>query len=136
MNKRIYTADEIRLISANPNVTKCSSKAISYSKEFKVKAIKAYYEEGQSPNRIFLDAGFDLNVIGRNKPKDCLKEWRNIYKSKGRDGLLKENRGKSGGGGRKSKDFVSNNVEYLKTKIAYLEAENNFLKNLKTKRKT
>ena len=128
----MYTKEQLEALKANKNVSKCSSKSITYSKEFKVKAVKAYYQEGQSPNMVFLEAGFDLNVIGRNKPKDCLKEWRNIYKSKGEDGLLTENRGRNRWKKPRGDDL---DVEYLQTKIAYLEAENNFLRNLKTKTK-
>ena len=128
----MYTKDQLKALKANTNVSKCSSKSITYSKEFKVRAVKAYYQEGQSPNMIFLGGGFDLNVIGRGKPKDCLKEWRNIYKSKGEDGLLTENRGRNRWKKPRGDDL---DVEYLQTKIAYLEAENNFLRNLKTKTK-
>lgn len=128
----MYTKEQLDAFKANKNVAKCSSKSITYSKDFKVKAIKAYYQEGQSPNMIFLEAGFDLNVIGKHKPKDCLKEWRKIYKSKGEKGLLTENRGHNRWKKPRGDD---SNLEYLQTKIAYLEAENNFLRNLKTKTK-
>jgi transposase len=128
----MYTKEQLEVLRANKNVAKCSSKSITYSREFKVRAVKAYYQEGQSPNAIFLTAGFDLNVIGRKKPKDCLKDWRNTYKSKGEDGLLTENRGRSRWKKPRGDDT---DVEYLQTKIAYLEAENNFLRNLKTKTK-
>jgi hypothetical protein len=97
-------------------------------------AVKEYYEQGRGPNAIFQEAGFDLDVLGRDKPKTCLKMWRKIYKAKGQNELLKEARGKNGG--RKPKTVESTDLEYLQTKIAYLEAENAFLKNLKTKRKT
>ena len=128
----MYTKEQLEALKANKNVLKCGSKYITYSKEFKVRAVKAYYQNGQSPKTIFLEAGFDLSIIGKDKPKDCLKEWRNIYKSKGQDGLLTENRGRSRQ--QKSRGDDSD-VEYLQTKIAYLEAENNFLRNLKTKTK-
>jgi len=128
----MYTKEQLEALKANKNVFKCSSKSITYSKQFKVKAVKAYYQERKSPNMIFLEAGFDLNVIGKRKPKDCLKEWRNIYKSKGEDGLLTENRGRNRW---KKPRGDESDIEYLQTKIAYLEAENNFLRNLKTKTK-
>ena len=83
---------------------------------------------------IFKEAGFDLNVIGRHTPKFRIRDWKKIYKAKGEKGLATESRGKNGG--RRSKDKQSTDMEYLQAKIAYLEAENNFLKNLKTKNKT
>jgi transposase len=133
MNRAIYSAEQIKALLTNPNVAKCSSKSVSYRKEFKVRAVKEYYEQGLGPNGIFLKAGFDLNVLGRDKPKNCLKLWRKIYKTKGEEGLNIEARGKNGG--RRPKDKESTDLEYLQTKITYLEAENNFLRNLKTKTK-
>ena len=134
MSKQRYSEEQVRIIQANPNVQRCSSKSITYSKDFKVKAVKAWAEEGQSPNTIFEQAGLDPTLIGIHKPSNCLKLWRRIYKTTGEEGLISENRGKNGG--RRPKDKPSVDLEYLQAKVAYLEAENTFLKNLKTKNKT
>lgn len=133
MNRVIYSAEQVNNLLANPNVVKCSSKAVTYRKKFKTWAVKEYYDHGLGPNTIFQKAGFDLNTLGRDKPKNCLKRWRKTYKAKGETGLETESRGKNGG--RKPKNKESADIEYLQTKIAYLEAENNFLRNLKTKTK-
>jgi transposase-like protein len=134
MSKFRYSEEQVKALEANPNVKKCSSKSITYSKDFKIKAVKAWLEEGQSPNAIFKRAGLDPDVIGQWRPENCLKLWRKIYKAHGEAGLTNENRGKNGG--RRPKDKQSSDVEYLQAKVAYLEAENNFLRNLKTKNKT
>lgn len=134
MDRTIYSAEQIKVLLDNPNVAKCSSKSVAYSKKFKIRAVKEYYEQGLGPNAIFQKAGFDLNVLGRDKPKNCLKLWKRIYKAKGEEGLSTESRGRNGG--RRPKDKESTDLEYLQTKIAYLEAENNFLRNLKTKTKS
>ncbi len=133
MNRVIYSAEQVKTLLANPNVEKCSIKAVSYRKEFKIWAVKEYYNNGLGPNDIFVKAGFNLNILGKDKPKSCLKLWRKTYKAKGEHGLKIENRGR--GGGRRPKDKESGDIEYLQTKIAYLEAENDFLRNLKTKTK-
>lgn len=133
MERIIFTPEQVKLLLVNPNVAKCSAKAITYRKEFKLNAVKEYYQQGLSPNAIFQRAGFELVILGRDKPKECLKRWRKVYKAKGEQELLKENRGKQGG--RKPKSKESADIEYLQTKIAYLEAENNFLRKLKTKPK-
>jgi transposase len=134
MSKIKYSPEQVKTLQSNPNVKKCSSKSITYSHDFKVRAVKAWLEQGQSPNTIFKRAGLDPEIIGQWRPENCLKLWRKIYKTHGEAGLAHENRGKNGG--RKPKDKQSKDVEYLQAKIAYLEAENNFLKNLKTKNKT
>lgn len=133
MERSIYLPEQIKALLANPNVVKCSDKAITYSKKFKLQAIKDYYEQGLGPNAIFVKAGFDLSILGKDKPKNCLKLWRKVYKTKGEKGLNTESRGKNGG--RRPKDKQSADVEYLQTKVAYLEAENAFLRKLKTKPK-
>lgn len=133
MSKFRYSEEQVKNLQANPNVKKCSSKSITYSKDFKIRAVKAWLEEGQSPKIIFKRAGLDSAVIGEWKPENCLKLWRKIYQVHGEKGLAEENRGKNGG--RKSKGKPSADMEYLQAKVAYLEAENNFLRNLKTKNK-
>lgn len=78
-----YSEDHLRQLRGNPNVKRCSSKSITYAPAFKQQAVKQYYEEGLSPRQIFLKAGFDLQVLGKYKPKDCLRLWKDIYKAKG-----------------------------------------------------
>lgn len=128
----MFTAEQIDLLLANKNVSKCSSKSITYKKEFKIWAVKKYFNEGYSPNMIFEEAGFDINIIGRHKPKGRLKEWRKIYEQLGEQGLLEENRGKHGG--RKKELHFKNDkekIKYLEAKIAYMNAENDFLAKLR-----
>jgi transposase-like protein len=127
----MFTQKQIDELLKNKNVNKCGFKSITYNKEFKTKAIRSYFEEGLSPNMIFKKAGFDLNVIGKEKPKNCLKRWRKIHKEKGEEGLLKENRG---GPGRKRKlvfESKDEEIKYLKTKVKYLDTENDFLAELR-----
>ena len=136
MAKVIYAAEQLKALRANPNVKKCSERSITYSPAFKHQAIKQYYEEGLSPRQIFLKAGFDLATLGKDKPENCLKLWRRIYKTKGQDVLTSDTdpRGKNRLGKKKPK-LDENAPEYLKAKIAYLEAENDFLRKLNTKPK-
>lgn len=131
MERNILTTEQVTSLLSNPNVTNCTSKSVTYSKEFKIWAMQQYYEEGLGPNAIFQKAGFNLSVLGRDKAKSCLKRWRKIYKTRGQEGLSTDSRGKQGG--RKPRTKESTDIEYLQTKVAYLEAENAFLKKLKTK---
>lgn len=133
MERIIFSPEQVKILQVNSNVVKCSSKAITYNKKFKLQAVKDYYEQGLGPNTIFERAGFDLKLLGKDKPKDCLKRWRKVFKTKGEKALATEGRGKNGG--RKPKSKESADIEYLQTKIAYLEAENDFLRKLKTKPK-
>jgi transposase-like protein len=132
MSKLRYSAEQVQALRVNPNVKKCSDKSVTYSSDFKIRAIKAWLEEGQGPNTIFTRAGFDLEALGKWRPEACLKLWRKIYKAQGEAGLLGEKRGKAK---KKKPKIDETDVEYLQTKIVYLEAENNFLRNLKTNTK-
>ena len=131
MSNRRWTTVQIKELLANKNVDNCSDRSITYNKEFKAWAVKRYYKEGYSPRMIFEEAGFDLVIIGKERVKCSLLRWRRTYSKKGKNELIKENRG--GPGRRKKLKFKSKNeeIEYLKTKIAYMDAENDFLAKLR-----
>lgn len=134
MSKRRFTAEQIANLLKTGNVARCSDKAITYSKDFKIKAVRQYQDEGISAKQIFKEAGFDLGVIGKDKPKACLQDWRRIFKIKGINGLETETRGR-GGGRPKVKELTdAKKIEYLEAKVAYLKAENDFLAKLRAKR--
>jgi transposase len=128
----MFTQEQIKKLLANKHVAKCSSESITYNKDFKVWAVKKYFNEGLSPNMIFEEAGFDLEVIGGNRPKECLRQWRKKYGLKGAAGLKEDDRGKHGG--RKKELRFKNDkekIKYLEAKVAYMDAENDFLAKLR-----
>lgn len=126
----MYTNEQIQELLENANVSNCSETNITYTKEFRVKAIKRYYAEGYSPAMIFFEAGFDLDIIGHEKPKECIKRWRAIYNSQGEKGLSTETRGNKGGRPSKPKNDAER-IKFLEAKVAYLDAENDFLAKLR-----
>ncbi|WP_460012641.1 HTH domain-containing protein [Lysinibacillus sp. CTST325] len=52
----------------NPYVKAVNDKSISYTDEFKQFFIDEY-EKGKSPREIFLEAGFDIDIIGMTRVK-------------------------------------------------------------------
>ena len=133
MSKRIFTEEQRAVLLNNSNVIKCSEKAITYSKEFKIKAVRQY-NEGMSSSQIFIEAGIDPKIVGRKSPKDRLRDWRKIYSRKGEDGLLCKKRG---GGRPKTKGITPEyRIKRLEAEVAYLRAENDFLVKLRAKRRT
>ena len=82
MSKRAFTKEEAEYLLKNGNIANCSERSITYSKDFKIKAVKLY-EQGLTPGDIFRQAGIDLNLIGRKTPKDCLRRWNKVYRHKG-----------------------------------------------------
>lgn len=62
-------------LEKNPNVLRASERSISYSSEFKTKAV-AEYKSGKTPSQIFIEQGFYPEMIGKEQPKRCLRRWR------------------------------------------------------------
>lgn len=133
MSKRRFTKKEIEGLSKNIYVKKCSEKSITYSHEFKVLAVRRYFEEGLTSSQIFYEAGFDLSLIGKETTHVNLSAWRRIQIMKGEFGLSEETRGRAKGGGRpKTKGITdADKMRRMEIKIAYLEAENAFLTKLR-----
>jgi hypothetical protein len=134
MSKIRYTQEQIKKLLKNKNVSKCSEKSISYNKSFKIEAVHQYNDEGLCSREIFEKAGFDLNVIGKGKAKDCLQDWNKIFRIKGSEGLLNEKRGRDGGRSKTKWKTEAERIEYLEAQVAYLKAENDFLAKLRAKR--
>ena len=130
MGKRHFSSHEIRQLEANPNVKHVSDKSITYAAKFKIAAVKAY-AEGQKPADIFVNAGFDLDMIGHEKPNSSLKRWRNVYEAHGETGLLEERRGKESTGRKSASELsVEEKLKRAEARIKLLEVENDFLKKL------
>jgi transposase-like protein len=136
MSKNIFTKAQQKILLRNHHVSRCSLKSITYSNAFKLSAVKQSQELGLSSNEIFRRAGFDIRILGRDKPKQCLKRWKKTYWIKGDQGLLVERRG---GHDRllkvSSGEIEANKVRRLEAEVAYLKAENDFLAKLRAKRR-
>jgi transposase len=134
MSKRIFTKEQIDGMLENKHVLRCSERSITYTKDFKLLAIKLY-EQGFASSEIFRDAGFDLNLIEKYQPRDCLKRWLRIFRAKGENGLS-DHRGKSGRSGRPRTKGITeaDKIMRLEAEIAYLKLENDFLAKLRAKR--
>ncbi|OAB26816.1 transposase [Paenibacillus macquariensis subsp. defensor] len=127
---KMFNENEIKQLEINPNVENVTEKSITYSPTFKLAAVKAY-EEGRTPMEIFLNAGFDVDVIGRNKPKHCLHRWRSTHSAQGEAGLLEEQRGKGSPGRRPAAELsTEEKLKQAEARIKLLEMENDFLKKL------
>jgi len=132
MSKRIFTPEETAKLAKNANVRKVSERSIAYKNDFKVRAVESY-REGVPSQEIFREAGFDILVIGRDTPRECMKRWKKIDKTKGKEALRTgaERRGRP----KKVLDATdADKIRRLETENAYLKAENDFLIQLRAKR--
>ncbi|MED3688188.1 hypothetical protein P4534_04990 [Peribacillus butanolivorans] len=74
----IYAQFEIKELEKNPTIISASERSISYNPEYKTKDVKKY-KKGKSPSQIFIEHGFNLEIIGKEQPKRCLQRWRDTF---------------------------------------------------------
>ena len=131
MSKKIFTKKQIDEMLKNANVSYCSKRSVTYTKDFKLLAIRLY-EQGLTSSEIFRKAGFNLDLVGRHQPKECLSRWLKLFRAKGEDGLS-DQRGKTRRDGRPKTKGVTDadRIERLEAEVAYLKAENDFLAKLR-----
>lgn len=129
MVKKTYTKSEMDHLKLNPNIVEVNKNNITYLPEFKVEAVKSSLE-GKSPSSIFLENGFDLDIIGKDIPRKRLYVWRQIYDESGELGLLIDNRGRKGIKTNSKELSVEEKLKKAEAKIKFLEIENEFLKKL------
>ena len=133
MVKKTYTKEQRKSLLKNKNVAECGKGVIVYTENFKIEAVRQYHKEYLMPQEIFTNAGFDLDIIGRKKPKSCLERWNKIYEEKGLKGFTQSTG--SGGRPKKVKDKTNKDkIKRLELEIKYLKAENDFLAKLRAKR--
>ena len=121
MKRKPYTVQEKEALLKSNAIEKIANSSATYSKEFKLFAVGEYLT-GKTPLQIFIEAGIDVNILGREQPQKCLSRWRKIHDKYGPNGLLQENRG-IGSFGRPSKKVLT-----TEEKLAKLERENEILK--------
>jgi transposase len=130
VSKIIFNECQIKILENHPHVKQVSDRSIAYHPDFKVKAVKEN-QSGKGPTQIFIDHGFDVDMIGSDKPKECLKRWRKIFGMYGEEGFYTERRGKGSLGRPTSKqDTQEDRLKKAEARIKYLEAELDFLKKL------
>lgn len=127
MKRKKYTDQEKQELLKSYAILKVENSNVTYSSEFKVKALKEY-KKGKFPSQIFLEAGINLNILGIKNAKRNLYRWRKIELEEGE--LQEKCRGRA------LKRVLSpeDEIKQLKARNAYLEAENEFLKKLKALR--
>jgi len=125
-----FTKSQIQLLEANSHIKHVTESTISYEPDFKLNAVLEN-RKGKSPIQIFIEHGFDLEIIGSMTPKRCLQRWRKSYETNGEMGLLLNSRGKGTIGKSIKKDESADvKIKKLEAQLKYLKTENEFLKKL------
>lgn len=128
MSKELFSPDQIDKLKMNRYVKNVSSKAITYTDEFKLHFI-AEYEKGIACSAIFEEAGFDIDVLGEHRIHNASCRWRKAFIDNGVLGLQDTRRGNSGRP--RTSEMTSDQVIIKqKAEIEYLKAEIELLKKL------
>lgn len=128
MSKKLFTKEEIDILSKNKYVKNVSSKGITYSDEFK-KLFIIENQNGKFPRQIFEECGFDINILGITRIESSGKRWRSAFR---RNGVSQLQDTRKFNTGRPSEKHLSLEEKYekLQAKVKLLEAENELLKKL------
>lgn len=128
MSKKLFTDEEVNILSKNKYVKNVTNKGITYTDEFK-KLFILENENGKFPRQIFEDAGFDVDILGMKRIKSSGSRWRAAYKNGGANGLQDTRKYNTG---RPTTKNLSLEEKYarLEAQIKLLKAENELLKKL------
>ena len=131
MKRKPYTVQEKEILLQSEAIVKVTNSSATYLKEFKVFAVGEYMS-GKAPLQIFIEAGIDVNILGREQPQSCLSRWTKIPRIYGVEGLLQDNRGCSHTGRpRKNPLTPEEQLEKYKQENEILKQQVEFLKKLR-----
>lgn len=135
MKGHTFTQEERSILIAHKHIAKVTDHSVSFTPAFKKFAVAENMDKGRRPQDIFITEGIAVSIIGDKIPQRNLEAWRKKVKEFGPDALDRDDRGHNkGAGGRKKRERIDESkmsaqelIEYYKAKIAYTEAENDFL---------
>lgn len=128
MSIKVFSKEEIEVLSRNKFVKHISVKGITYTDEFKRHFISEY-EKGKLPRTIFEESGFNLNILGKNRVESATKRWSSAFRNVGIEGLQDTRKGNSGRP-REKEITLEEKYERLMAQNKLLKAENELLKKL------
>ncbi len=128
MSKKLFTKQEIKILSKNEYTKNVSVKSITYTSAFR-RLFIARTNEGDLPRVVFEECGFDIDIIGMKRIEAASSRWKQAYKAKGVLGLDDTRKGNSG---RPLERVLTLQEKYdrLEAKNNYLQAEIDLLKKL------
>ena len=78
MGRGKLTSEEQEILRRNPNVAKVTGSSIVYTNAFKKHFVEEY-AQGKKPKEIFVNAGFDADVLGSKRIERASARWREAY---------------------------------------------------------
>ena len=131
--RTLYSSEEIAQLKKNLCVFNVSEKSISYTYEFKKRALDLY-AQGIKPDEIWKQAGFSIDTWKKGYCRYTIKDWRRMIKKEGLESLFRRSGIQADGGYKRALLPEADRVRRLELQVKYLEAENVFLAKLRAKR--
>ena len=128
MSNKIFTEEEIAILSKNKYVKKVSNKGITYTDEFK-RIIIVENNNGKFPRQIFEEHDFNIEILGMKRVESSGKRWRSAFRRNGVSQLQDTRKFNTGRPSEKELS-IEEKYEKLQAKIKLLQAENELLKKL------
>ena len=107
-----YSSEQIAQLQKHPCVWHVSKRTISYTYEFKTRALDLY-AQGIKPGEIWRQAGFDVSIWKQGYFRYTLKDWRRLVQKGGLESLTKPSGIQSDGGYKKAKQPEADRVRRL-----------------------
>lgn len=86
MGNSAFSKEEIAYLYSLPAVSRVTSSSISYAEEFKRECTRRYLT-GESPSRVFREAGLYPELIGHKRIERCVARWKARYAAELQDAL-------------------------------------------------
>jgi hypothetical protein len=131
--RTIFSNEEIDKLRGNPCVLSCTDRTIIYTYEFKKKSLELH-RDGVSAKEIWRRAGFDISKWNKDYCKDAIKDWKQIVRKRGIEGLAKLHGGNMGGRPKIKGVTDADKIKRLELQVKYLKAENDFLAKLRARK--
>ena len=128
MGNVYFTDEDLERLRKNPYVQNVSEKSIKYTAEFKEFFMKRY-RENAVPSAIFLEAGFDLKALGKDRIHSFTSR---VNKEAERVQGFEDQRKYSSGRPRTRDLTAEEKIERLELKNRLLAQENAFLKRVRS----
>ncbi|MEW9678041.1 HTH domain-containing protein [Lentibacillus sp. L22] len=126
MGVHYFSDKQIEELKRNPYVDKVSNKAITYSEAYK-RHFMHELDQGKFPTQIFREAGFDTQVIGKERIKSFSRRIRKMAdRTEGFTDLRTQHSGR-----RQTKERTPDEeIAYLKHKVALQKQQIDALKKM------
>lgn len=126
IGNRYFTDEQLKDLLKNPYIKSASSKAITYTEEFRAYFVSEY-ESGKPPSVILKNCGFDVKALGEDRIKNLTRRFKNMKK---REAGFSDARQNSSGRPSTRDLTADEQIARLQHQVKYLKQENEFLKKI------